>query len=75
MLFSCNFSVLLFLSVVKTTYHMYYFVTEYSEDVYTLVSAWMEKLNVKTFVEIHQDKIVEVKKQVEANKNESAGQY
>lgn len=40
---------------------------EYSEDVYTLVSAWLERTNMKAFVETHQEKIGEVKSQLDLN--------
>ncbi|XP_045113211.1 uncharacterized protein LOC123505658 isoform X4 [Portunus trituberculatus] len=40
---------------------------EYSEDVYTLVTAWLEKTNMKAFVETHQEKIDEVKSKLDLN--------
>ncbi|KAG7162756.1 Phosphoinositide 3-kinase adapter protein 1-like [Homarus americanus] len=43
-------------------------VCEYSADVYTLVTAWMEKTNIKTFVEKHQEKIVELKNKLDSDK-------
>nr|XP_053627612.1 uncharacterized protein LOC128685113 isoform X2 [Cherax quadricarinatus] len=43
-------------------------VLEYSADVYTLVTAWREKTNIKTFVEKNQDKIVEVKSKLDSSK-------
>nr|XP_045583342.1 uncharacterized protein LOC123746107 isoform X2 [Procambarus clarkii] len=46
---------------------------EYSADVYNLVSAWMEKTNIKTFVEKNQDKIVEVKNKLDSNKVKDSG--
>ncbi|XP_071531088.1 uncharacterized protein stumps isoform X2 [Panulirus ornatus] len=48
-------------------------VYEYSADVYTLVTAWMEKTNIKTFVENHQDKIIEVKSKLDSNKVKENG--
>lgn len=48
---------------------------EYSEDVYTLVAAWLEKTDIKAFVEEHQEKIGEVKSRLDLNNTKEENLY